>query len=93
MSCRNGANHLCCPRCGGDLVAVNDSRPGLKDGEPIVKRARSCNKCKRNSNTVEITEASLDKIFVDLASASDDAKKRVNAAMMALKMFVEAGKP
>lgn len=90
MSGRNGANHLCCPRCGGDLIIVNDSRPYNWNGEVVVKRARNCADCERNSNTIEITQDSLNKIFAELRSTKSEADKRVNTALAALKIFAEA---
>ena len=90
MSGRINTNSLTCPRCGGDLVATKDSRPHVIDGVKFVRRARLCESCNCRSHTLELTEASFDKLTSDFRAVKMDADTRVNTAMAALKIFAEA---
>lgn len=47
---------LPCPTCGGELLAVKDSRPSDFHGFHVIRRRRECSKCGARHKTIEIPE-------------------------------------
>lgn len=68
-----------CPRCGGELDAVKDSRPETLFGFKVIERRRLCSRCGKRSLTLEMTEADM----AAMSKMFETARKERVAALLA----------
>lgn len=58
---------IACPKCGGNLKTVKDSRPTELRGIATIRRRRECETCGKRELTYEITDAQIDAMRREIA--------------------------
>ena len=62
-----------CPKCGGEMRAVIDSRPSVVVGAGTIRRRRSCAGCGDRMTTFEVSEHQLLRMKADIAKAMTES--------------------
>lgn len=62
-----------CPKCGGEMLAVVESRPAVVVGVGTIRRRRSCAECGDRMTTFEISEHRLLTMKTDIAKAMTES--------------------